>query len=112
LYAALWAATALSQWLFVSVALFFALGVTDGVWGVSRNTLAQLLVPDSLRGRVMSVVMLATRGGSQLGTISAGLLVGLMGASPAVLGSAVVIGACVIQAWRVKLPAQVSTIDD
>jgi MFS family permease len=112
LYAALWAATALSQWLFVSVALFFALGVTDGVWGVSRNTLAQLLVPDSLRGRVMSVVMLATRGGSQLGTISAGLLVGLMGASAAVLASAVVIGACVIQAWRVKLPAQVSTIDD
>ena len=111
LYAALWAATALSHWLWLSAILFFALGVTDGVWGVSRNTLAQLLVPDALRGRVMSVVMLATRGGSQLGTVSAGLLVGVMGASAAVLASAVVIGACVLQAWRVKLPDQATAGD-
>jgi MFS family permease len=111
LYALLWGGAALSQWLWLSVILFFALGTADGVWGVSRNTLAQLLVPDSLRGRVMSVVMLVTRGGTQLGTISGGLLVGVMGASAAVLASAVVIGACVLQAWRVKLPAQATTIE-
>ena len=52
--------------------LLFALGATDGMWGVSRNTLAQLLVPDALRGRVMSVVMLVTRGSSQLGQVQAG----------------------------------------
>jgi hypothetical protein len=34
-----------------------------------------------------------------------------MGASAAVLASAVVIGACVLQAWRVKLPAQATTIE-
>ncbi len=102
LYAVLWGATALSPWLSLSVVLFFALGTTDGVWGVSRNTLAQLVVTDALRGRVMSVVMLATRGGSQLGTISGGLLVGAIGASAAVLASAVIIGACVAQSWRVK----------
>ena len=111
LYALLWGAAALSPLLWLSVILFLALGVTDGVWGVSRNTLAQLLVPDSLRGRVMSVVMLATRGGSQLGTITGGLLVGLIGASAAVLASAVVIGVCVAQSWRVKLPAQTTVID-
>lgn len=110
-YALLWGATALSQWLWLSLILFFALGTTDGVWGVSRNTLAQLLVPDALRGRVMSVVMLVTRGGSQLGTISGGLLVGVMGAPAAVLASAVIIGATVIQSWRVKLPAQATAID-
>jgi MFS family permease len=111
LYAALWGAAALSPWLGLSVILFFAIGTADGVWGVSRNTLAQLLVPDSLRGRVMSVVMLATRGGSQLGTISGGLLVGLIGASPAVLTSAVIIGACVAQSWRMKLPDHATTTD-
>ncbi len=111
LYALLWGAAALSQWLWLSVILFFALGTADGVWGVSRNTLAQLLVPDSLRGRVMSVVMLVTRGGSQLGTISGGLLVGVMGASAAVLTSAVIIGACVIQSWRVPLPAHATASD-
>jgi hypothetical protein len=104
LYAALWAATALSPFLWLSMILFFALGTADGVWGVARNTLAQLLVPDALRGRVMSVVMLVTRGGSQLGTIQGGLLVGVIGASAAVLTSAAIIGAAVLRSWRVKLP--------
>jgi len=61
-------------------------------------------VPDALRGRVMSVVMLVTRGGSQLGTIQGGLLVGVIGASAAVLTSAAIIGAAVLRSWRVKLP--------
>jgi hypothetical protein len=59
----------------------------------------------------MSVVMLVTRGGSQLGTISGGLLVGLMGASAAVLASAAIIGASVIQSWRVPLPAHPRPVD-
>ena len=104
LYALLWGAAALSPFLWLSMILFFALGTADGVWGVARNTLAQLLVPDALRGRVMSVVMLVTRGGSQLGTIQGGLLVGVIGASAAVLTSAAIIGAAVLRSWRVKLP--------
>jgi len=111
LYALLWGAAALSQWLWVSIILFFALGTTDGVWGVSRNTLAQLLVPDALRGRVMSVVMLVTRGSSQLGTMQGGLLVGLMGAPAAVLTSAAIIGAGVVGSWRVRLPDHAATVD-
>jgi hypothetical protein len=74
--------------------------------------MAQLLVPDALRGRVMSVVMLVTRGGSQLGTIEGGLLVGLIGAPAAVLTSAAIIGATVVRSWRVKLPAQVTPVQD
>src|SRR6185295_16406171 len=80
LYTVLWAATALSPWLWLSAVLFFLLGTTDGVWSVARNTLAQLAVPDALRGRVMSVVVLVTRGSSQLGRVQSGLLVDLMGA--------------------------------
>lgn len=104
LYAVLWAAAALSPWFWLSAILFFALGTTDGIWSVARNTLAQLLVPDALRGRAMSVVMLVTRGSSQLGHLQAGLLVGLMGAPAAVLAGAAMIGAGVVRSWRVPLP--------
>ena len=104
LYSLLWAATALSPFLWLSALLLFALGVADGVWGIARNTLAQLLVHDALRGRVMSVVMLVTRGGSQIGQVQAGLLVDLTGALAAVLAGAGIIGISIVRSWRVRLP--------
>jgi MFS family permease len=103
LYAVLWAATALSPWLLLSAALFFALGATDGIWTIARNTLAQLLVHDAMRGRVMSIVMLVVRGSSDAGRVQAGLLVDLVGVVAAVLAGATVIGAGVLRSWRVPL---------
>jgi len=85
------------------------LGWTDGLWSVTRNTLAQLLVPDALRGRVMSVVMLVTRGSSQLGRLQGGLLVDWAGATVAVLVGAAAIGMGILQSWRVKLPDRISS---
>jgi MFS family permease len=109
LYAVLWAATALSPWLGLSAFLFFALGAADGVWSVARNTLAQLAVSDALRGRVMSVVVLVTRGSSQLGRLQAGLLVDVIGAPAAVLVGAAIIGAAVARSWRLPLPDYAET---
>ena len=74
IYSVLLAAFALSHWLALSVVLLFLLGTCDGIWGVNRNTLAQTLVPDTLRGRVMSVVVLTTRGSAPLGRLQAGAL--------------------------------------
>jgi len=72
---------------------------------VARNTVAQLLVPDALRGRVMSVVMLITRGGSQLGRVQSGFTVGLIGAPFTILLGAGVIGAAVLASWlKVRMP--------
>ncbi|MEA2952796.1 MAG: hypothetical protein QOJ96_2316 [Alphaproteobacteria bacterium] len=102
-YTILWAAVALSPWLWLSVILLFALGTADGVWSVMRNTLAQLVVTDALRGRVMSVVMMVTRGSAQLGRVQSGLLVGLIGAPAAVLVGAVIIGAAVLRSWQVGM---------
>jgi MFS family permease len=102
-YTILWAAVALSPWLWLSVILLFALGTADGVWSVMRNTLAQLVVTDALRGRVMSVVMMVTRGSAQLGRVQSGLLVGLIGAPAAVLVGAGIIGAAVLRSWRVGM---------
>jgi hypothetical protein len=107
LYTVLWAAVGFSHWLWLSALLFFALGVADGVWSVTRNTIAQLVVTNALRGRVMSVVMLVTRGSAQLGRVQSGILVGLIGAPAAVLVGATVIGAAVLSSWRVR-PANYS----
>jgi MFS family permease len=104
-YTVLLAAFALSPWLGLSMALLFALGAADGAWAVTRNTLAQLLVPDELRGRVMSVVVLATRGSAPLGRLQGGFLAELVGGPAAVLLGAAVIGAAVLRSWRLRLPA-------
>jgi len=100
LYIILWAGFGLSHWLSISAILLFALGVVDGVWSVTRNTLAQLLVTDALRGRVMSVVTLVTRGSSLVGRFQAGVLVELIGGPAAVLAGAAVIGAAIVGSWR------------
>ena len=102
-YSVLLAAFALSSWLALSVVLLFLLGTCDGIWGVNRNTLAQTLVPDKLRGRVMSVVVLTTRGSAPLGRLQAGFLADLAGASVATLIGAAVVAAAIANWWAVRL---------
>ena len=105
LYSVLLAAFALSAWLALSVVLLFLLGTCDGIWGVNRNTLAQTLVPDTLRGRVMSVVVLTTRGSAPLGRLQAGFIADLAGAPAATLLGAAVIGAAIAKWWRLRRSA-------
>jgi MFS family permease len=103
-YTVLWAFVGMSQWIWLSALLLLALGIVDSVWGVTRNTLAQLLTTDAMRGRVMSIVMLATRGSSQLGRVQSGFTVGLLGAPAAALLGAGIVGAAVLASWRVRMP--------
>lgn len=103
LYALILAAFALSHSLALSLALLFLLGTCDGIWGVNRNTLAQTSVPDTLRGRVMSVVVLSTRGSAPLGRLQAGFIADLAGAPAATLLGAAVIAAAVAKWWRLRL---------
>jgi MFS family permease len=107
-YALLWAAFGFSDWLWWSAFLAFALGIIDSVSGVTRNTVAQVLVPDALRGRVMSVVMLITRGGSQLGRVQSGFIVGLIGAQATVLLGAGVVAAALLASTRLRLPETIT----
>ena len=101
-YAVILAAFALSHWLALSVVLLFLLGTCDGIWGVNRNTLAQTAVPDNLRGRIMSVVVLTTRGSAPLGRLQAGFIADLAGASVATLIGAAVIAAAIANWWGVR----------
>lgn len=102
IYSLLLAAFAISPWLSLSVVLLFLLGTCDGIWGVNRNTLAQTLVPDTLRGRVMSVVVLTTRGSAPLGRLQAGFVADIVGAPVATLVGACVIGAAIARWWHLQ----------
>ena len=103
IYSVLLAAFAVSHWLALSVSLLFVLGTCDGIWGVNRNTLAQTLVPDTLRGRVMSVVVLTTRGSAPLGRLQAGFVADIVGAPAATLVGAAIIAGAIAKWWRPRL---------
>jgi hypothetical protein len=61
------------------------------VWGATRNTVLQLKSPEAMRGRIMSIFHLTSRGLHPLGQTRTGLLVPLIGASDtAFLGGVVI----------------------
>jgi MFS family permease len=61
-----------SIWL--AAALFAVAGAADSVSAVCRHTMAQLLTPDAMRGRMSSVFHLVTAGGPRLGDAESGLV--------------------------------------
>ncbi|MGE3191188.1 MAG: MFS transporter [Vicinamibacterales bacterium] len=76
-----------------SLLIFFAGGMLVMCFSL-LTSLVQLLAPHELRGRVVSIYMVAFRGGSPLGGLVAGWLVTVLGSAPLVLalnGSALVL---------------------
>ncbi len=61
-----------SRAMWLSEALLFVGGVCMIIMASSMTSLAQLIAPDDMRGRVMSVYMVAFRGGMPLGNLIAG----------------------------------------
>ena len=52
---------------------------------ILRNTIRQMITPDHLRGRMVSVNMLFIQGGPRLGDAEAGFVAALIGAPAAVV---------------------------
>jgi MFS family permease len=63
-----------SSWYFVSIALLAGMGFCQNTFRVANSTLLQTIVPDHLRGRVMSLYMLDT-GFVPLATLLISLLI-------------------------------------
>ncbi len=86
----------------LSVLFLAIVGATHTFSTILRNTLRQLVTPDYLRGRMGSLNMVFTRGGSQLGNLEAGIVAALIGAPLSVItgGIATVITVAAI-AWLV-----------
>ena len=78
-------AFALSTSMTLSLVTLAALGASDLLSVVIRQTLVQLGTPDAMRGRVSAVHSLFTGTSNQLGEFESGLLAALVGALPAVL---------------------------
>jgi predicted MFS family arabinose efflux permease len=65
-------AFALSRTLWVSYALLFVGGATTIIVLSMITSLVQLIAPNDMRGRVMSIYMMAFRGGMPLGSLASG----------------------------------------
>ena len=66
----------------LSAAILFVAGALLVMCFSLTTSLAQLLAPAELRGRVVSIYMLAFRGGSPLGGLASGWLVTQVGSAP------------------------------
>jgi predicted MFS family arabinose efflux permease len=95
---------ALSRWMLLSCAAL-AVGGVFWVWSLaSSSTAMQLLVPDSLRGRAMSVLSLATTGPLPLGHLLGGTLAHAFGARFAVAVTAAALGLFALWAAAFREP--------
>lgn len=88
---------AFSRWYLVSVALLVPVGFCVMVQMASSNTLIQSMVPDRLRGRVMSIYSMMFMGMAPIGALFAGWLAGRISApwTVAIGGMGAIIGAIV-----------------
>jgi MFS family permease len=71
-----------NYWL--SLFALIAIGATDNMGAVIRQTAVQLYTPDELRGRVAAVNRVFISSSNELGAVESGLLASLIGAVPAV----------------------------
>jgi predicted MFS family arabinose efflux permease len=77
---------AVSKWLPLSCLLIFVAGAAVMASASLMLSLVQLIIADSMRGRVMSVYNLAFRAGIPLGALILGKLIPILGVSAAVAG--------------------------
>jgi len=87
-----------SRWLPLALALLGVAGAADVVSAVFRNTILQLSVPDSLRGRLSAVHIAVVTGGPRIGDAEAGAVAALAGNQLSVVsgGLACLVGALVV----------------
>jgi MFS family permease len=74
------------------------IGAFDGLSTIIRNTVRQLLTPDAMRGRMMSITQIFFKGGPQLGEMEAGFVAQLLGVPFAIISGGV---GCVLAAFLV-----------
>ena len=65
---------AVTRVIWINAALLFAAGACMVIVFATLSSLVQLIAPNEMRGRVMSIYMVAFRGGMPLGSLVAGYL--------------------------------------
>jgi MFS family permease len=90
------AAFALSETLLLSCALLFVSGIAFMALFSISFSIVQLAVPEELRGRVVSIYMVALRGGGPLGALAAGALADVYSAPTALVVNGLLLSAITI----------------
>ncbi|MCS6907252.1 MAG: MFS transporter [Anaerolineales bacterium] len=85
------------------------IGAADAVSTILRNTIRQLLTPDYLRGRMVSVNQIFFLGGPQLGEVEAGVVAQLFGVPFAIVSGG--IGCLLAVVWVARRWPQLWTVD-
>ncbi len=75
----------LSKLFWISFTALLISGMLDGISVVVRGTVAQLVTPDAMRGRVMSVSSMFINSSNELGQFESGVMSKLMGVVPSVV---------------------------
>ena len=85
----------------LSILFLGAVGASDTVSMILRQTVRQFVTPNALRGRMTSVSMIFFMGGPQLGEVEAGLVARAFGAPLSVVtGGIAAVVATVLVAWK------------
>jgi hypothetical protein len=92
LYTATMTAFSLSRLFHLSTALLAIAGMTHAAFSATRHTILQRASPDHMRGRVMGIHLLVTRGVSPLSQTLSGLLVHWLGPTGALLLATLLVG--------------------
>jgi len=82
----------------LSVVVLAVLGFADATWGTMRNAIAQLAAGDAYRGRVMSLIVMVSRGLTSASQVETGVATALLGAPGAATIGALAIGGTVAAA--------------
>ncbi len=75
----------LSHWYWLSFAMMFLAGAFDNISVLVRHTLAQVLTPHSMRGRINSVSYIFIHSSNELGGFESGAVAALVGLVPSVI---------------------------
>ena len=93
----------MSHWLALSLIMMFTMGVGFMIHLAASNTLIQTLVREEMRGRVMSLYLMAFMGMATFGSLLAGAVAAMVGAPWTLVGGGLVCLAGAGVFW-VKLP--------
>ncbi len=89
----------ISKWYWVSFGALLVSGVLDGVSVVVRSNIVQIMTPDELRGRVMSVNSMFINSSNEIGQFESGVAAKLMGVVPSVVFGGCMTIMVVIATW-------------
>jgi MFS family permease len=97
---------ALSHWYILSLALIAAVGFTQIAFSAVANSTLQIISPDHLRGRIMSVYMLVFAGSIPVGNLFTGGLANLFGAPISLIAGAGLSLIAAVAGWVLRAPAE------